>query len=265
MATKSLNRTRGGGAQSSETTDGAGKRTKRPITWMGAAKAKARVRNDIKTTEALRRIASQQRQRSHLATPHASLSTAKQRVLSERRSLTDAPIFLETMPRRLPPAPPQPAPPPATPAEDMSLGEGAWPAETPAELDALNQALAAATARGDASRRDLLNRPDMLTLAEVAKRLGMSRDTTNRRRQDGLLLAVQGEARGFRYPEWHIVDGQILKGIDTVIARTGNGWAAFFALQRIYPSAGQSGRELLLDRREEVLLDLIAGFGEAFS
>jgi hypothetical protein len=74
--------------------------------------------------------------------------------------------------------------------------EGTIPAEN-------QEALERAHARATLAKVDLLKRADMLTGAQLAERLGLTRATVDKRRTEGKLLALDfGTKRGFRYPSW---------------------------------------------------------------
>ncbi|MQX37412.1 hypothetical protein [Roseospira navarrensis] len=52
---------------------------------------------------------------------------------------------------------------------------------------------------------DILSQPDYLSGTAFAKQVGMSRQALDKRRQDGTVLGLQGEKRGYRYPAWQII------------------------------------------------------------
>ena len=58
----------------------------------------------------------------------------------------------------------------------------------------------AAVTRGAEARTRLFNQ--MLSSERVGKMLGVTRETVNTRRKDGLLLGLTNGGRSFRYPEW---------------------------------------------------------------
>ena len=75
--------------------------------------------------------------------------------------------------------------------------------ETAATSQANSEALRRAFARGEASKLDILQRPDMLNGEALAAQLGLSRATVDNRRVAGKLLALDfGSKRGVRYPDW---------------------------------------------------------------
>jgi hypothetical protein len=66
--------------------------------------------------------------------------------------------------------------------------------------------LAKARARGIGLRQRILARDDMLTLAEAAQALGLTPPAVNDRFRAGKLIALEGAARGRRYPAWQFED-----------------------------------------------------------
>jgi hypothetical protein len=77
---------------------------------------------------------------------------------------------------------------------------------------------AAARQRAVELKRQLLEAEGgALTVAEVAKRLGISRQAVDKRRRARKLLALE-TSRGFLYPAWQFGDEGVLHGLDRVLA-----------------------------------------------
>jgi hypothetical protein len=74
----------------------------------------------------------------------------------------------------------------------------------------LAHALAAASARGDAFKQDLLADPEMLSTAELARLLGMSQEGVRLKRKRHEILGLELAKRGIHYPAWQIVGHQQL-------------------------------------------------------
>jgi hypothetical protein len=74
----------------------------------------------------------------------------------------------------------------------------------------LARALAAASARGDALKQDMLADPEMLSSAELARRLGMSQEGVRLKRKRHEVLGLELAKRGIRYPAWQVVEHQQL-------------------------------------------------------
>lgn len=70
--------------------------------------------------------------------------------------------------------------------------------------------MAAASARGDAFKLDLLADPAMLSTAELARRLGMSQEGVRLKRKRHEVLGLELAKRGIRYPAWQVVEHQQL-------------------------------------------------------
>jgi hypothetical protein len=84
----------------------------------------------------------------------------------------------------------------ARPPAIVPGAEGTIPAEN-------QEALERAQTRATLAKVELLKRADMLTGAQLAERLGLTRATVDKRRTEGKLLALDfGTKRGFRYPSW---------------------------------------------------------------
>jgi hypothetical protein len=93
--------------------------------------------------------------------------------------------------------------------------------------------LAAARARGEQAKRDLLAmQGDMLVAAEVAARLGLSLSEIEKRRRSGLLLALPDDQGRFGFPEWQFTANGLVPGLEEALSDIGvnSPWsqAAFF-------------------------------------
>lgn len=136
------------------------------------------------------------------------------------------------------------------------------PQPTPAASDARGEekefeaAMAAALERGRASTARILSRPEMRTSDQFAALLGVSRETVNRLRMRHEVLALQGAKRGFKYPDWQIVDGAPLKGLPQLHAVLQNSpWEVYrFLLEEHDSLGGQRALDLLKTGRVELVL-----------
>jgi hypothetical protein len=91
----------------------------------------------------------------------------------------------------------------------------------PEFLAALRQrpALAAARARGLLAKERLLNAEGgTCTAEEMARALGISRQSVDNRRKKGALIGLDLGKRGYAYPVWQLGDHGILPGLDRVLA-----------------------------------------------
>jgi hypothetical protein len=105
-----------------------------------------------------------------------------------------------------------------------------------AHLSAIDP-LAPARLRGIAVRHALLEHAGgTLSSEEVAETLGLSRQAVDKRRRTDKLLALAFGRRGYRYPACQFVDGNVLTGLDRVLAELGDddGWSrlAFLVSRR---------------------------------
>lgn len=125
-----------------------------------------------------------------------------------------------------------------------------------AEEKEFNDAMAAALERGRTTSARLLSGPDMLTSDQFAALLGVSRETVNRLRARHELLGLQGAKRGFKYPDWQIVDGRPLKGLPQLHALMHDSpWAVYrFLLEEHDSLGGRRALDLLKKGRVEIVL-----------
>lgn len=93
--------------------------------------------------------------------------------------------------------------------------------EQPSVLELMRTAdpLAPARLRGVEAKARLVELASgLLSAAEAAAALGITRQGIEKRRRAGRLLAVSLGRRGYRYPAFQFVDGQTLPGLDRVLA-----------------------------------------------
>ncbi len=77
----------------------------------------------------------------------------------------------------------------------------------------------------------------MLNAREFGKLVGPSHETVNKWRKAGLVLALEGQTRGYRYPRWQITDdGRLLPGLKTIAEELGSSWIVHRFLLRTTPS-----------------------------
>jgi biotin operon repressor len=87
---------------------------------------------------------------------------------------------------------------------------------------ATESALEAAYRRGDQRKAAILRDPAMLTGEAAAGRLGVSRETINKRAQQGKLLALEFAKRGRRYPQWQFEESIAGQPLESVLAALGS-------------------------------------------
>lgn len=87
------------------------------------------------------------------------------------------------------------------------------------ELLAKDDPFGAARLRGVRERERLLSEEGGIwTAAQVAKHLGVTRQTINLRRKQGLLLALAAGRHGFHYPAWQFARGGTIRGLEPTLA-----------------------------------------------
>jgi hypothetical protein len=118
---------------------------------------------------------------------------------------------------------------------------GATPERSNALPASNAKALELAFARAEESKTALMQRPDMVTGAQLADELGVSRATVDNRRQGGKLLALEfGAKRGFRFPLWQreLVEERrtrlVFEAVLERLARSG-AWSCYRFLTRAAP------------------------------
>jgi hypothetical protein len=130
----------------------------------------------------------------------------------------------------------------------------------------LEVALAAARKRGRLRAADILDRAEMLNADELAKRLGISRVTVNTKRQNGLILGLDGAKRGFRFPEWQL-DAEDKPYVELAVLheRLGGPWAVYrFLVQPHGELNGLTGREALERGKGKAAIEAAESVGRDF-
>ena len=91
------------------------------------------------------------------------------------------------------------------------------------ELLARDDPFAAARLRGVRERERLLSEEGGIwTATQVAKHLGVTRQTINLRRKQGLLLGLAAGRHGFHYPAWQFARGGTITGLELTLAALRN-------------------------------------------
>lgn len=122
--------------------------------------------------------------------------------------------------------------------------------------DALDQAIARAKERGAKHIAEILRAPDMLNARDFGKLVGASHETVNKWRQAGLVLALEGQTRGYRYPRWQVTDdGRIVPGLKTIAEELGDPWIVHRFLLQSHPELkGQTALECLKSGEEKAVI-----------
>lgn len=153
-----------------------------------------------------------------------------------------------------------------TPVEDDALATPVLSQED-STLDAgLEQALAAARARGRSKAAEILERGDMLSADEFARLLGTTRVTVNTKRQNGQVLGLDGAKRGYRFPDWQLdSDGKPFSALPILHEMLGGAWAVYrFLVQPHGELDGLTGREALERGRTEQAIAAAESVGRDF-
>jgi len=105
----------------------------------------------------------------------------------------------------------------------------AMEAVTPAPVDALDQALAAARNRGATRVAEILSDPEMLSADDFAGQIGATRETVNKKRHRHEVLGLEGPKRGVRFPRWQLSpSGELLPGLPQLFAAlNAHPWAVY--------------------------------------
>ena len=126
--------------------------------------------------------------------------------------------------------------------------------------------LAAARARGEQAKRDILaEQGDMLTASEVATRLGCGMDDVERRRLQGLLVALPVDAAKWGFPAWQFTRDGLLPGLEEVLQSLPEPgpWSRVMFLQSGDPYLnGQTPLELIRRGDIETVRRLAAAYDE---
>lgn len=153
-----------------------------------------------------------------------------------------------------------------TPVEDdASTTPALSEDESTADAD-LEQALAAARARGRSKAAEILKRGDMLSADEFARLLGTTRVTINSKRQNGQVLGLDGAKRGYRFPDWQLdSNSKPFSALPILHEMLGGAWAVYrFLVQPHGELDGLTGREALERGRTEQAIAAAESVGRDF-
>jgi hypothetical protein len=158
------------------------------------------------------------------------------------------------------------------PAEISSGSEGAGAVIEALMQDALRaylreqDALTPARLRGLKAQKALLEAEGgVMGVAEVAERLGVSRQAVSKRREEGALLAVRLGARRDLYPAWQFIRSGVLPGLRETLDALGGAdpWAAMgFFLAGNARLGGERPIDRLRRKDLAPVLEAAAAFGE---
>src|SRR5260370_28967445 len=86
--------------------------------------------------------------------------------------------------------------------------------------------------RGVSRAVEILSGREMLSAAEFAKFIGVSREAVRGKHQRGEVLGLDGAKRGLRFPKWQVTsNGNLLPALPQLFkALGGDSWAAYRCL-----------------------------------
>ncbi len=174
----------------------------------------------------------------------AKKAPGKSKVARKSKGMVSGPVSLELKPDL---------------ARKVLRGKTVW-VEIKPPADGISADLAAAldeaVERAEVSIGDLFANPAMLTSDAFAQRLGVSRETVNQKRKRFEVLGLDGNARGFRYPEWQLIQGRPIPQLRELFARFENdAWAVYRFLSTPQPAlGGETGVDAIRHQRADQVL-----------
>ena len=107
----------------------------------------------------------------------------------------------------------------------------------PACADNLQAALAEARERGVSRAIETLSGREMLSAADFAKFIGVSREAVRTKHQRNEVLGLKGAKRGLRFPKWQVTsDGGLLPGLPQIFdVLGGDSWTVYRFLTQHHP------------------------------
>jgi hypothetical protein len=92
----------------------------------------------------------------------------------------------------------------------------------------------AAVEAGAQARTRMFKLPDMLSSEEFSKVAGYSRETVNKKRAEGALLALTNGTRGFRYPKWQLEFPDVMPSLLKIFEGR-DPWTVYLFLEQASP------------------------------
>jgi hypothetical protein len=107
----------------------------------------------------------------------------------------------------------------------------------PSGSNDLDAALTEARARGVSRAVEILSGQEMLSAAEFAKFIGVSREAVRSKHQRNELLGLKGAKRGLRFPKWQVTsDGDLLPDLPRLFELLGGeSWTVYRFLTQHHP------------------------------
>jgi hypothetical protein len=132
----------------------------------------------------------------------------------------------------------------------------------------LKAALSEAFERGEHLAAKILRQPDMLTAADFAASLNLSRETVRQKTLRHEILALRGAKQGKRFPAWQVSsDGGLLPELPKLFkVLGGNAWAVYRFLLQHHPELdGETAVDAIKAGKVEEVLAAAKNAGLAFS
>jgi hypothetical protein len=123
--------------------------------------------------------------------------------------------------------------------------------------------------RGRQRVADILKGPEMLSARKFAAMIGVSTQALNEWREQRKVLALSGAKRGFRYPDWQVLDetGERLPGLVELHRVLGDQpWSVFRFLRQRHAALGdRTGIESLKSGDIDATIAAAKGVSETFN
>ena len=134
--------------------------------------------------------------------------------------------------------------------------------------DDLAAPLAEARERGVSRAVEILSGQEMLSAAEFAEFIGVSREAVRAKHQRHEVLGLQGAKRGLRFPKWQVsANGGLLPKLPLIFdALGGDSWTVYRFLIQHHPELeGDTALSRLLGGKADQVLAAAENTAEAFS
>jgi hypothetical protein len=138
----------------------------------------------------------------------------------------------------------------------------------PAESNDLDAALAEARERGVSRAVEILSRGEMLSAADFAKFIGVSREAVRAKHQRNEVLGLKGAKRGLRFPKWQVTsNGGLLPDLPRIFDLLGgDSWTVYRFLTQHHPELeGDTALSALLRGKIEKVFTAAENTAGAFS
>ena len=138
----------------------------------------------------------------------------------------------------------------------------------PAGANDFDAALAEARERGVSRAVEILSGREMLSAADFAKFIGVSREAVRAKHQRDEILGIRGAKRGLRFPKWQVTpNGKLLPDLPQLFKLLGgDSWTVYRFLIQHHPELeGDTALSALLRGKVEKVLAAAENTAGAFS